>query len=192
MTTKDERRLMLLEAARDVILRFGYRKATLDDIAAEAGVSRATLYNYFPNKEELIRSIVAMEIERLSEALAASVDPADPADARLRALVQARYAHLRRIKALYQVVMGIARDVLPVAMGEIEAFQAAQIAGLAALLREGIDAGRFRQVDPDLFAQALLSALRGLDDAFMFENRESAADGASLLLDTLLDGLVLR
>ena len=44
----------LIEAADACIDRFGLAKTTIEDIAAEAKVSRATIYRYFPNRDELV------------------------------------------------------------------------------------------------------------------------------------------
>jgi AcrR family transcriptional regulator len=55
------------------IARFGLSKTTLDDVAREAGCSRATLYRYFDGKAALVRRAVDVEIERLtSRAVAAA------------------------------------------------------------------------------------------------------------------------
>ncbi len=48
-----ERRLLLLEAARECFLQFGYGKTTLEDIARRAGISRPLIYRQFRNKEQL-------------------------------------------------------------------------------------------------------------------------------------------
>jgi AcrR family transcriptional regulator len=45
--------------------RFGLAKTTIDDIAREAGCSRATLYRYFDGKPEIVRSAVVAEHERI-------------------------------------------------------------------------------------------------------------------------------
>jgi AcrR family transcriptional regulator len=46
--------------------RFGLAKTTIDDIAREAGCSRATLYRYFDGKPEIVRSAVLAEQERIA------------------------------------------------------------------------------------------------------------------------------
>jgi AcrR family transcriptional regulator len=48
------------------IARFGLAKTTLDDVAREAGCSRATLYRYFGGKPELVRRTVAAEQDRIT------------------------------------------------------------------------------------------------------------------------------
>lgn len=57
------------DAALVCIGRFGLAKTTVDDIAREAGCSRATLYRYFDGKPAIVRAAVAAELERASSAL---------------------------------------------------------------------------------------------------------------------------
>ncbi len=187
---RDAKVSALLEAAREVVMRFGYRKTTLEDIADAAGVSRATLYYYFPNKEEVFRALIEREIDAFQQILTEAVDPSEPPDRRLLALVRTRYTHLRRIKALYSVTHNISREHLPMALQALGGLEEAERAMVAGLLREGIDAGRFREVDVDLLAAAILAALRGLDEQFVFEEAEALPEGAEALFQTLLHGLL--
>ena len=187
---RDAKVSVLLEAAREVVMRFGYRKTTLEDIADAAGVSRATLYYYFPNKEEVFRALIEREIDAFQQILTDAVDPEAPPDERLMALVRTRYTHLRRIKALYSVTHNISREHLPMALQALGGLEEAERALVAGLLREGIDSGRFRPVDVDLLAAAILAALRGLDEQFVFEEAEALPEGAETLFDTLLHGLL--
>jgi AcrR family transcriptional regulator len=55
-----------LDAVLTCIGRFGLAKTTIDDIAREAGCSRATLYRYFDGKPEIVRRAVAAERERVA------------------------------------------------------------------------------------------------------------------------------
>ena len=56
--------LRLRDAALVCIGRFGLAKTTVDDIAHEAGCSRATLYRYFDGKPAIVRAAVTAEFER--------------------------------------------------------------------------------------------------------------------------------
>ncbi len=55
---KEARPQELLEAALDLFVERGYAATRLDDVAAQAGVSKGTLYLYFTNKEELFKAVV--------------------------------------------------------------------------------------------------------------------------------------
>jgi AcrR family transcriptional regulator len=56
----------ILEAARSVILLKSYSNATMDDIAAEAGMSKPTIYQYFNTKEELFIQMIEPMVQSLA------------------------------------------------------------------------------------------------------------------------------
>jgi AcrR family transcriptional regulator len=58
------KRLRVLQAATEIFVRFGYQKASMDDIAQAARVSKGALYLYFPNKVNLLLSALAYEEQR--------------------------------------------------------------------------------------------------------------------------------
>lgn len=57
----DERAQRILAAATHLILHYGYDKTTMSDIAAEANVSKSTLYLYWQSKEELLQALLTRE-----------------------------------------------------------------------------------------------------------------------------------
>lgn len=61
MPANDERQEQILDAAAKVIIRLGYDKTTMKDIADEASVSRGTIYLYFKGKEELFEALLFRE-----------------------------------------------------------------------------------------------------------------------------------
>ena len=63
----DAAKQRLIEAADACIGRFGLAKTTVEDIAAEAKVSRATIYRYFPNRDDLVLSVLLSSLSRSME-----------------------------------------------------------------------------------------------------------------------------
>jgi AcrR family transcriptional regulator len=66
----DERKLReerLLDAATTLLVRWGYRKTTIDDVAREAGVGKGTIYLHWKDKNELFRAAIWRERQRYSE-----------------------------------------------------------------------------------------------------------------------------
>jgi TetR/AcrR family acrAB operon transcriptional repressor len=61
MSDTNERQQQILDAAAAVIIRLGYDKTTMSDIAEEAGASRRTVYLYFKGKEELFEALLYRE-----------------------------------------------------------------------------------------------------------------------------------
>src|SRR5512145_1021693 len=56
MTTPDETQRRILAAALDLFLAQGLKKTTVDEVAAQAGLTRITVYRYFADKGELVRA----------------------------------------------------------------------------------------------------------------------------------------
>jgi AcrR family transcriptional regulator len=69
-----DNRTRLLDATGVVLARQGPRKLSLTDIAAEAGVSRPTLYKYFASKDALLLALAAHEKQRFNAGLADALD----------------------------------------------------------------------------------------------------------------------
>lgn len=57
----------VLNGARSIFMRDGFEGASVDDIAREAGVSKATLYSYFPDKRLLFSEVARIECNRQAE-----------------------------------------------------------------------------------------------------------------------------
>lgn len=68
----------VLEGARTVFIKDGFEGASVDDISRTAGVSKATLYNYFPDKRLLFAEVARLESLRQAEQTMASIDRALP------------------------------------------------------------------------------------------------------------------
>src|SRR5512135_2737441 len=77
MSNTDERQQQILDAAAAVIIRLGYDKTTMSDIAEEAGASRRTVYLYFKGKEELFEALLYREYMQYAETWLEQIE-ADP------------------------------------------------------------------------------------------------------------------
>jgi AcrR family transcriptional regulator len=76
----------ILAGAARCVARYGTRKTTMGDIAREGGVAKATLYNHFRTKDDVYAALVALEVERLLEAVATTSAPAGSAESVLAGL----------------------------------------------------------------------------------------------------------
>lgn len=55
----------ILDAARNILAEKGYNAMSMDDLAAQAGISKPTLYSYFATKDEIVTAAIVREIDRL-------------------------------------------------------------------------------------------------------------------------------
>lgn len=112
----------VLAATITCLGRWGLAKTTLDDIAREAGVSRATVYRLFPGgKDTVVRAAVAAELEAFADGLAAAVAGLDRLDDLLVAAVTHTSRVLRDHQALRYLVAHEPEQILPhLAFAEFE------------------------------------------------------------------------
>ena len=76
--TGPERRAQILEAGLQVFGRKGHEVATLDEVAAAAGVTKPIIYDYFKNKQAFFDAIAEREMEIIGERIAKAIDPQSP------------------------------------------------------------------------------------------------------------------
>src|ERR1700680_4142887 len=72
-------RKRILDAAMEVFARFGYRRASMDQVAEAAGLTRQAVYHHFKNKEALFRAAVEALHDGALEAAAAAGAAAEQA-----------------------------------------------------------------------------------------------------------------
>jgi TetR/AcrR family transcriptional regulator, acrAB operon repressor len=155
----------LLEAALGQFALKGYGGATVDDIAAAAGLSKGAVYWHYKDKRELFRSVIADRARQLVEHVRATAAQGTP----LRRLVDMTRAVLQyyeenRDFAAIRVYLRIGED------GAVDAEADAALrewyrdsrARLAELVRQGIALGEIRPCPPEGTATALLAVLDGL------------------------------
>ena len=73
----DELGARMLDATITCLARFGVAKTTIDDVAREAGCSRATVYRYFAGRGALVAAAVDRELAQLTAAVIAAADATD-------------------------------------------------------------------------------------------------------------------
>jgi AcrR family transcriptional regulator len=103
-----------MEGALACIGRYGMAKTTVDDVARASGVSRATIYRYFPGgRDQVVADVVAWEMgrffHRLGEAVAAAPDLASLVDGAVRFAHRAVAEH----EVLQRVLAGEPQRLLP-------------------------------------------------------------------------------
>jgi AcrR family transcriptional regulator len=74
---REERQAQLLRAAATAFARTGFAGTSMDDVAAEAGVSRLIVYRNFESKEDLYRAVLEKVSTRLAEEFTAAVEDLD-------------------------------------------------------------------------------------------------------------------
>ena len=93
------RRAAVLDAALEVFTELGFERATLQDVADRAGVTKGALYHYFDSKNELFLELMRERVKaHVSEryAIVAAAEPGTPRQVLLRDLLQAIWTNLQQ------------------------------------------------------------------------------------------------
>jgi AcrR family transcriptional regulator len=75
---RDERHASILRGAARAFARSGFAGTSMDDVAAEVGVSRLIVYRHFESKEELYRAVLQQVFDRHAEAFVAGIEARSP------------------------------------------------------------------------------------------------------------------
>jgi AcrR family transcriptional regulator len=155
------RRQQILAAAAQLFAARPYGAVQVDDVARAAGVGKATLYRYFPSKEELYLAVFDEALSglerRFAELGAAGLAPAARLDGMLRAMVDVlaeQLASLRLLDFEHAELAGRWRSVF-------RARRRALVDALAEVLDAGRRGGEFRNVDPEVTPALLVGMIRG-------------------------------
>lgn len=143
----------LIDAAERCIDRYGLSKTTLEDVATEAHVSRATIYRYFHNRDELVLEVLLRELDRqFDTSLADFVRGADTPERAGRAIVDAAMYLLDSIRQSAKLQLFLSREggsVTATISGASQAFFSAIVDDLRPYLDSAQKAGILR-ADIDL------------------------------------------
>jgi len=159
----------ILKAAREVFFTKGIHRATVDDVAARAELSKGAIYLYFESKESLLAHLLLEGLETLLKELRAAYAPEEPLTApeRIRRLARAylRFAkeHPNDFRLLMALERGGFREKVPEKLYQqvlSESLRGLEL--VADAIRQGVREGDFVAEDPWQTAGALWAALHGV------------------------------
>lgn len=162
---KEQRRQAILDAALDVFIGKGYQVATIDDIAHRAGLSVGAIYRYFPNKSEIMVTLVGERLGRTPEIFARLTQSEGDPWERLRKCID---LFIRSLRVRHPVTPRLLLVTLAEAVQDGEVRQGLQrrfsalVDYLTGVLEDGIKLGVFRpDADPVALACLLLCTADG-------------------------------
>ena len=185
-----KRECILVEAAK-AFARFGFQKASVDDIAKSAGVAKGTIYLAAPSKRELFYEVLLREVRSWNAELMKRIDPRKNAD---ETLVDISWESMRTLGSrplVRDLLLGHHTEMLPEIADKIHELRHVGTEPVAEVLRLGIRQKRFRaELDVDEVAPILLDLhistlmFYGEADAAVIQRR--AAAGFDFILRGLL------
>jgi len=100
MTQEDstkEKEAIIIEAARKRFAHYGFSKVTMDEIAGDVEMGKASLYYYFPTKEDLFRSVISQELNELQKNIELILNEPNSASGKLKSYVEQRMIFFQKL-----------------------------------------------------------------------------------------------
>jgi AcrR family transcriptional regulator len=154
----EHRPQQIIEAALEVFGEQGLANARLQDIADRAGVSKGTIYLYFPNKEELFREVIRHTAVAAIESAEKTLAQGTPT----HQLCVAMRGHWKFVRSpvfatLHRLVLGELHQFPDLAQFYADEVVSRGLRLLSGIIRRGIDAGEFREIEPMTAARMLVA-----------------------------------
>ena len=191
----------LLDAALDLFVERGFAATRSEDVAARAGVSKGTLYLYYPSKEELLKAVIRHNVVNQIAEGSEIVRQFEGNSAELLAMVLLLWWERigeTRASGIIKLMTSEVRNFPEVAQFYVDEVVTPSNQMLAQVIQRGVDRGEFRAVNVPEVVHALVGPL-----IFLVLNKHSlGACSISFLLqprlvitaliDMVLNGLVPR
>lgn len=161
--TAAERRDQILTAAGEVFAERGLHQARIDDIAAAAGVSKGTVYWYFPSKDEIVLALVDAFYAEAHAGLVHLLDAPGTVADRLRGYLQSYGAELEQYRHFAPLAMefyALAHRQQRV-RDSLERYYSQWSEAAATLLDQGNERGEFHLTDTHAAARTLVELFDG-------------------------------
>jgi TetR/AcrR family transcriptional regulator len=152
----------ILKTARKKLGSLGFEKTTMQGIARELSVSKATLYYYFPDKEGLFMEVIAREEAKYFRTLELRMKNITDPEAKLSSLVQLMNDFCREFTHLNKLRLSDPRDLRPCFGDRFGAFHDRELHLVKGIIEEGVRSGVFRNQDLHECAGIFLDVLNGL------------------------------
>lgn len=187
----------ILTVAGEEAQRVGPDRVRMGEVAARAGISRASLYRYFANKDELIQAYTMRELDRIFEGMDEAMRPYESFEERLGAAFAYAIPALRAHPVFVSVLDIAERQIMRVTLQSGEVLGHARDLVVERMNR-AVRAGRIRidqfdaAVAGEIMARLVISLLATPESITRLDTGEDARDFARRYLLPLVDGLSTR
>ena len=159
---KQERPQELLDAARDLFVEKGFAATRTEAVAARAGVSKGTLYLYYPSKEELLKAVVRHNVVSKIAQGAEIIRQFEGNTSELLAMVLRLWWKLvgeTPASGIVKLMLSEVRNFPDIAQFYVDEVIMPSDRMIAAIVQRGIDSGEFRRVSVPDVVHALVGPL---------------------------------
>ena len=193
MDPKDEIREQIVEAARHIFSRFGFKKTTMDDIALGVGKGKSSIYYYFTSKDQVFQAVVEKEITSLRQELVKVIDSnLKPID-KIQSYITVRMTKFGEMTNFYQAIKNELLAQLDFIDQIRKKYDEDEVNLVDSILKEGIEKNEFDIEDSRLAASVIVTAMKGLEMPLFWQNgNDDLETRIKNVLKILFNGILRR
>ena len=189
----EERRTQIIQAALTCFTRKGYNNTTMDDIVAESGLSKGSLYWYFESKDELFAQVISSVLGSVGQDTFTILEQCATASDKLRAIAQMAANLSKEIEGFFGLILEFwTSSPNREEAGQVWLDVLVQYKDLVVgIVKEGVRDGEFKPVDAEPLVWAMMAAYDGLAAYAMLIPDVDVDRAGHVFVETLLSGLVV-
>lgn len=184
----------ILDAAEELLGRYGYRKMTIDDLAITAGVAKGSIYLHFDSKEEIAIARIDRLIDELLVELKAVATSDRPAAQRLREMLVMRILfRLERVHSYRETIDQVVAAIRPRLVAARREHHRREASLFATVIRDGVSRLELRPCVARRVAEAFVIATNALLPADLRPDEMELSHvraRVEMIADLLIDGVV--
>ncbi len=168
-----EKKIKVYEVSKELFERFGFKKTTVDEIAAGSGISKRTLYNIFDSKEKILSELVMHEALQMKDLVHKEIDGIDDPLTKLEVFTRMGMDYFSSNPFLGKVLGDEAGFYMPLLKDEIKKIEEGIEEIFQSILIEGNQKKVFRKMDQKASANCVFILFRSFTYAKMLEPNQA-------------------
>jgi len=152
----------ILKAAKKRLINYGLDKTTMNEIADDIGMSKASLYYYFTNKEDLFRAVIQHEHDHFIQQQVVHLPQVEDCCQLLFDYADDRLSFFQDFLNLNKLSLGSINKSKPAISRLFATFRDHEILHIERILRKGVANHSFTSIDIPAYAELFISVLQGL------------------------------
>jgi AcrR family transcriptional regulator len=178
------------EAVVNLVTRTGTRKVTMDQVAAEAGMSKGCLYIHFRSKKELLESVKTASFNPLGDQLQEILNGSLTPKQKIEKIVHRLLDYFDENRGLFRFLLEEREIAQSQAVRQKNSRYRNFVERIAKVLDEGVSTGLFRHMDSKKVASIFIEAMIAMTARRLLEENPGSLDeDARLLVQVLFQGI---
>ena len=193
MDSKDETREQIIEAARHIFRRFGFKKTTMDEIALGVNKGKSSMYYYFTSKDQVFQAVVEKEALMLRAELMTVINADLAPSQKIEEYIKVRMTKFKEMVNFYDAIKNELLSHLDFIDQIRKKYDEDEICLVNSMLIDGVEKGDFSIENTNLASIAIVTAMKGLElPLFWYDGADNIDNRIKNVLQILFYGIKVR